>query len=563
MGAMSKRKRIAKKSPEALIEFSLFAPTIEAASLIGSFNDWQDSAMKKDPDGYFRARVALADGLYQYRFKVQSKSWFYPENEWVTITDPYATDIDEATQNGVLRIKNGSRIIDEYVWQHDDKPLPDDHQLVIYELHVGDFSGGEADPFLRGKYSDVIAKLDHLAELGINAIELMPVKEFPGERSWGYNPKHFFATESTYGSISELKHLVDECHRRGMRVLMDGVYNHANSESPLAQIDHDYWFHHHPKDAALNWGPEFNYELYDEQLKTMPARKFIGDVVRFWINEYHIDGIRFDAARQIGNYDFLRWIVGETRETVPFKPFYNVAEFLPPEPSITGPDGPMDGCWHDSFLHTVVGFLQTGECHLEALKDVLDARRKGFMKATNVVNYLSNHDHDRLLAKLGEHGILGDEAFRRARLGAAMLMTAFGIPMLWMGEEFGEFKPKTIDENKIDWQLLGNPQNRELFNYYKSLIALRLQHPALQGDGLSFIHEDIDNQVLAYSRWAESGEKLLVVLNLSGAALHDYHIFNVPEDGNWQEWNEAFQVEASGNQFSLDLPERQARIFIQ
>jgi 1,4-alpha-glucan branching enzyme len=562
---MKKNRKQKKKieQQKANIEFSLFAPTIEEAVLFGSFNDWQDVVMTKGEDGYFRAQLPLADGEYQYRFKVQSKSWFYPENEWQTITDPYATDIDEGTQNGVLRIKDGRRIVDEYVWQHDDKALPNDHQLVIYELHVGDFSGGEADPFIRGKYSDVIAKLDHLTELGINAIELMPVKEFPGERSWGYNPKFFFATESSYGSTAELKNLIDECHARGIRVLMDGVYNHANSESPLTQIDHDYWFHHDPKDPEFNWGPEFNYEFYDEQYDTMPARKFIGDVVRFWIQEYHIDGIRYDAARQIGNYDFMRWIVEQTKEAVPFKPFYNVAEFLPPEPGITGAEGPMDGCWHDFFLHTITGYLKTGECDMEAIKDVIDAKRKGFMQATNVVNYLSNHDHDRLLAKLGEQGIMGDEAFGRARFGATILMTAFGIPMLWMGEEFGEFKPKTIDENKINWQLLAQEQNTDLFNHYKNLIALRRQHPALGTDELSFVHEDVENKVLAYARMAESGEKLLVVLNLSGESLPEYSVMNVPEDGFWQEWNSDVQVEVNLNQMVMDLPERTARVFVK
>jgi 1,4-alpha-glucan branching enzyme len=561
---MRKKKHVKEqKSEEAIIEFNLFAPTIKDAVLIGSFSDWNDLAMKKGADGYFRAQVPLKDGDYQYRFKVQSKSWFYQENQWVTITDPYATDIDDASQNGVVHIKNGQRIVDEYQWQHDDKALPADTQLVIYELHVGDFSGGEADPSSRGKYADVIAKLDYLSELGINAIELMPVKEFPGDRSWGYNPKYFFAAESSYGSTAELKQLIDECHARGIRVLMDGVYNHSHSESPLTQIDHDYWYHHDPKDPQFNWGPEFNYEFFDEKMKTLPARKFIGEVVRFWIQEYHIDGIRYDAARQIGNYDFLRWIVEETKETVPFKPFYNVAEYFPLDPSITGPDGPMDGCWHDLFMPTIVQSLYTDERNLEAIKEVIDAKRKGFMKTANIVNYLSNHDHERLMAKLGEQGIFGEEAFRRAKLGATILMTAFGIPMLWMGEEFGEFKPKTIDENKLNWQFLANKLNRDLFNLYKGLIALRKQHPAFASDNISFFHEDVENKVLAYERWAESGEKLLVVVNFSGQALTAYRVANVPENGCWQEWAGDFKVEVSGNQLALDLPERAARIFIK
>jgi hypothetical protein len=136
------------------IEFALLRPTTKAASLLGSFTDGA-VPMQKGDDGYFRTRIPLVDGVYHYRFRVQSKSWFLPENEWVEITDPYATDIDDASQNGILNIKDGRRIVDEYVWRHDDHVLPPDQSLVIYELHVGDFSGGEDDPFTRGKYTDI------------------------------------------------------------------------------------------------------------------------------------------------------------------------------------------------------------------------------------------------------------------------------------------------------------------------------------------------------------------------------------------------------------------------
>jgi 1,4-alpha-glucan branching enzyme len=310
----------------SLIEFNLFAPYNKGAALVGDFSNWEEIEMQKGKDGYFRTKVELKDGVYQYKFRVQSKSWFFELDQWVDVIDPYATDIDNPTQNAVVRIKDGDRIIDTYVWQHDDKPLPQDDELVIYEMHVGDFSGGEDDPYERGKYKHVVEKLDYLCELGINAIELMPVKEYPGDHSWGYNPRHFFATESSYGTAEGLKRLIDECHARGIRVIMDGIFNHSEAESPLTQIDHDYWYHHSPRDPDNNWGPEFNYEFYDENLDVKPAWKFISDTVRFWIQEYHIDGIRYDAARQIANYDFMHWIVQQAKETANMKPFYNVAE---------------------------------------------------------------------------------------------------------------------------------------------------------------------------------------------------------------------------------------------
>ncbi|MBP5974667.1 alpha amylase C-terminal domain-containing protein [Brasilonema sp. CT11] len=546
------------------IEFNLFAPYNEAASLIGSFSDWEPISMEKGEDGYFRTTVELEDGDYKYKFRVQSKSWFFEQDQWVDVTDPYATDIDEMSGNddSVVHIKDGERVVDTYVWQHDDKHLPANQELVLYELHVGDFSGGEDDPHARGKYKHVVEKLDYLSELGINAVELMPVKEYPGDYSWGYNPRHFFAPESSYGPTAGLKNLVDECHARGIRVIMDGIYNHSESSSPLTQIDHDYWYHHEPRDPDNNWGPEFNYEHYDENLETYPARKFIGDTVRYWVGEYHLDGIRYDAARQIANYDFMHWITEEARNTASMKPFYNIAEHIPETTSITNADGPMDGCWHDSFYHCIKDHICGSTFDLERLKDAIDAKRQGFMGATNVVNYLTNHDHDRLMVELGNNNIFDEEAFRRLKLGAAILLTAMGIPMLWMGQEFGEYKPKTQESSKIEWGLLGNDLNRSLFEYYKGLIHLRKSNHALYTENVDFIHENPEDKVLAYSRWNDEGSRVVVVANFSENFLGEYQVSNFSNNGTWHEWTGNYDVEASDNSITIDIGPYEAKVFV-
>jgi 1,4-alpha-glucan branching enzyme len=546
----------------ASIEFKLWAPYNKAASLIGSFSNWEEIPMEKGKDGFFLTSVKLEDGVHQYKFKVQSKSWFFEPDQWVAVNDPYATDIDDSSQNCNLRIKDGERIVDTYVWKNDDKPLPPDHELVIYELHVGDFSGGEDDPYARGKYKHVVEKLDYLVELGINCIELMPVKEYPGDHGWGYNPRYFFATESSYGTTAELKALIDECHGRGIRVLMDGIYNHSEAESPLTQIDHDYWYHHAPKDPDNNWGPEFNYEFYDEKLETYPARRFIGDVVRFWIEEYHTDGIRYDAARQLGNYDFMHWVVQEAKKTAGMKPFYNIAEHIPQNPAITNADGPMDGAWHENFYSAMIDLLCNEQFDLERLKNALDAKREGYQGATNVVNYLTNHDHNHLMYELGERGILEEAAFKRAKLGSALLMTAMGVPMIWMGEEFAEYKPKTPEQNKIDWTLLGNDKNKGLHDYYQSLIFLRKNNHALFTENIEFFYEQADDRVLAYTRWNDEGSRVVVIANLSGNFLKDYTIPHIPADGTWHEWVSDYDVEVSGNTLVLDLPEYEAKVLV-
>ena len=544
------------------IEFKLLAPYNKEAALIGSFSNWENIPMEKDDQGYFRTQIELEDGVYQYKFRVRSKSWFFEPDQWVDVVDPYATDIDNPTQNGVIRIKDSKKIVDSYVWQHDDKPLPPDHELVIYEMHVGDFSGGEDDPYPRGNYQHVIEKLDYLCELGINAIELMPIKEYPGDYSWGYNPRYFLATESSYGSTEDLKQLIDECHARGIRIIMDGIYNHSEASSPLTQIDHDYWYHHKPRDPDNNWGPEFNYEHYDENLKTYPARKFIGDVVRFWIEEYHIDGIRYDAARQIGNYDFMHWIVDQAKKTAGDKPFYNIAEHIPETTSITNIDGPMDGCWHDSFYHTVKAHICGDKFDLEELKNVLDCKRQGFMGATNVVNYLTNHDHERLMVSLANREIFDEAAFKRAKLGTVMLMTAVGVPLIWMGEEFGDYQPLDPEPSKIDWKILSNDNNRGLWEYYKGLINLRKHNHALYTENIDFFHEDPESKVLAYTRWNDRGSQVVVVANFSDNYLAGYRVPHFPENGTWHEWTGNYEIESGDDNILIDLPEYEAQVFV-
>ncbi|CAF5030206.1 unnamed protein product [Rotaria sp. Silwood1] len=242
--------------------FTLFAPYNKQAALrlknanVRMFG--VDILMEKDEsDGYFRATVDLADGIYHYQFKIQTKSWFEEEPEpalpnyddeeykdmtqeekqektqaytklideirernrqrereatfteiWYTFVDPYATDVDERGSDdahkavGILTIKNGKRIIDEYEWKYDNCSLPPDEELVIYEIHVGDFSGGDNDTHARGQFKHVQEKIEYLKELGVNAIELMPIKEYPvNVRS---SPHDVQYKVSSFQSISEM-----------------------------------------------------------------------------------------------------------------------------------------------------------------------------------------------------------------------------------------------------------------------------------------------------------------------------------------------------------------------
>ncbi|CAF0732391.1 unnamed protein product [Adineta steineri] len=617
--------------------FELFAPYNKQAGLrLKNANARMfglDIPMKlNEQDGYWRVTLDLADGIYHYQYKIVTKSWFEPEPEpalpdytndetktfeenqenrknyyneheklvqevkernkkreeeitftevWYTFVDPYATEVDERGSDdafrsvGILVFKNGKKIIDEYEWKYDNHvPLVSNDKLIIYEIHIGDF---------QDKFTNVTAKMDYFVELGITAVEIMPIKEFPGKIGWGYTPRYYLAVENAYGTTAELKEMIDAFHKHGIRVIMDGVYNHCDVSAPYAAIDHDYWFHHEPKDRVYCWGPEWNYGRYDEKYQVWPARKYIGDSVRYFISEFHTDGIRFDAATQINNEEFLTAIAQQSREQARdrgYAPnFFCVGEYLPDKvESVMSNGGPMDAIWHDSLYWKLREAIVFDTLDWEELKNVTDGRRQGYKNITDIVNYQSNHDHDRLLIELGkERQIFDVDAFRRVRMAFAFQATSYGLMMIWMGEEIGEYKEKTPGVAKLDWSLIedrvdnSNAINKEQLQYYKDVIQLRKLNPALTTPNLEFIYDHIDNQIMAWYRWNTTDNDIqkqenhvVTVCNWSSTTYEQYEILNIPRNGRWYEWlNNDKEYIAENNKLTIDnFIDHTIRIFI-
>ncbi|CAF1326036.1 unnamed protein product [Adineta ricciae] len=617
--------------------FELFAPYNKQAGLrLKNANARMfglDIPMELNPDdGYWRVTLDLADGIYHYQFKVVTRSWFEVEPEpalpdyiddetksvdeneqirktyreeheklvqqvkernqkreeeitftevWYTFVDPYATEVDERGSDdafrsvGILIFKNGKRIVDEYEWKYDNYvPLAGNDKLIIYEIHIGDF---------QDRFKDVTEKMEYFVSLGITAVEIMPIKEYPGQIGWGYTPRYYFAVESAYGTTAELKEMIDTFHKHGIRVIMDGVYNHCDVSAPYTAIDHDYWFHHEPKDPKYCWGPEWNYGKFDEKFQVWPARKYIADSVQYFINEFHTDGIRFDAATQINNDEFLRILSQQAKQQARVRgyapDFFCVGEYLPDRiESVLSNGGPMDGLWHDSFYWKLRDAIVFDAVNWNELKDVIDSRRQGYRNLVDIVNYQSNHDHDRLLVELGkERQIFDRDAFHRVRLGLAIQATAFGLMMIWMGEEIGEYKEKTPGVAKLDWSLIedrednSNSINREHLQYYKDVIQLRKRNAALTTPNLDFIYEHTDNQILVWYRWNNETDKsriqenhVVVVCNWSSQTYEKYEIFNMPRNGHWYEWlNNDKEYLVEHNKLIVEnLMDHSARIFV-
>lgn len=528
---------------------ALFAPTIDRVELVGDFNRGaeQPIVLERGDDGWHRFSLAgVPDGVYRYRFRLRSRSWFREEAPEVELFDPEAAEIEreqgesEATAASiwsVVRIRGGERILEDHQWEHDDVPLANNAEIIIYELHVGAFSGGEADGVGRGRFTDVIKKLDYLEDLGINAIELLPVTAFPDRRSWGYTPISFFAPDPSYGTPAELKRLIDAAHGRGMRVILDLVLNHTSTKHPLTEVDHDFWFYHDVQDPENSWGPQFNFEHHDESTDLNPALLHTSRAVRFWVEEYHIDGIRYDAARQIRHYHVLQRFSEVARQAAPDKPFLNAAEYLPPRADLIR-QGAMDATWYDTFYHAVhAQLLVEGQIDLDTLMTAIDSSRADFHHNSEIVNYTSNHDKSRLFESLGEKKhIVEGPAFGRAHLAATILMTSVGMPMLFMGDEYGVPTPFDPECCPIDWTLLQHERNRNLFNHYRRLIELRRTNDALKQSNISFLQADADAAILSWSRWTEGGARVVVVANLRDEPKSDWRVENMPADGRYLDW---------------------------
>ena len=166
------------------------------------------------------------------------------------------------------------------------------------------------------------------------------------------------------------------------------------------------------------------------------------------------------------------------------------------------------------------------------------------------------------MVELGKRDIFGEAAFKRVKLGAILLMTAVGIPMVWMGEEFGEYQPLNQEAGKIDWTLLGGDNNKHLFAHYKGLINLRKGNHALYTENIDFFYEDPEAKVIAYTRWNDEGSRVVVVANFSDQYLADYTVPSFPADGTWHEWTGNYDIEAGDGQIAIDLPEYEAQVFV-
>ena len=536
------------------VTLALLAPYKKFVLIRGDFNNWNasETVMNMQQDGLWWKTLNLSPGTYKYQYVV---------NGTLILADPFSPDVDW-TINGhedwhpenaktVLRVPKP-----QFNWTDGDYVTPAKADFVIYEVHIGDFSPS-------GKIQGLIDKLGYIKDLGITAIELMPNYEFPGGRSWGYNPSFYMAPESSYGTPDDFKRLVNEAHKIGIAVLMDMVYNHSDATCPLYQLyGTDYAQSPYYHAVSNPWGfPDFDHYK--------PAtQRFVDRVNKYWMDDYHVDGFRFDYTRgydetsEAGNLNLLNRMATVAHINKPAA--YLIAEHLPQDPAVATKTQ-MDAEWHDTFHDQMKANLREGQFegnfygNLAVTARAVDYSLDGFTKTTQVINYLESHDEQRIIWEVQTNPAIGyDLALQKSRLGAAVLFTAAGTPMMYMGEEFGMDTKKTLDWNKLKWNYLTQPKTKALYEYYKKIIQFRDNHEALRKGSIQILKKFISQKTIVYERkWNE--QKIIVAANFSRAA----QTVDIPLDGmeHWYEFLTDSDEGTADTLKSFNLPGSSARIF--
>ena len=530
------------------VSFRVWAPHASQAFVMGDFNEWQPEtvAMLAEENGYWSVDVPQAKAQQGYKYFLKTPSGDFARN------DPYAKQLTNSVGNSVVYDPH-------FDWGEDHFQPPTWNELVVYEIHVGSFNVKEQGKI--GDFYGVIDRLNYFKSLGINAIEIMPVAEFPGGLSWGYNPAHPFAVESEYGGPDALKALVKAAHAKGIAVLLDVVYNHFGpTDMDLWQFDG--WnenglggiYFYNDWRAKTPWGdtrPDYGRP---------EVRQYIRDNAMMWLEEFRIDGLRMDMIPYIRNvnadgnpdndltegYKMIQNINAEIKSKFGGSKF-TVAEDLHTLSAITAPVelGGMgySSQWDAEFVHPIREVIITMDDHARDMMAVEKALLHRYNDDVfQRVIYTESHDEvangkARVVQEIaGQDDVNTWYAKKRSTLGVALVMTAPGVPMLFQGQAILEDK-WFQDSDPIDWSRFS--EFKGITKLYRDLINLRTNKwgvsRGLTGQGIEILHLDNEQKLIAFHRFMDGGggDSVVVVMNFSQRAVQDFSLA-FPTEGSWK-----------------------------
>ncbi|KST69255.1 malto-oligosyltrehalose trehalohydrolase [Mastigocoleus testarum] len=555
-----------------ICKFTLWAPLFKEVAVHLLTPQEKIVSLERTERGYWEGEVAGVEPgtLYFYQIDGEDRA-------------------DPASNSQPKGVHGPSEVLDSnaFTWNDRDwKGIPV-KEMVIYELHVGTFTS-------EGTFTAIIEKLSYLRELGVNAIEIMPVAQFPGERNWGYDGVFPYAVQNSYGGVNGLKQLVDACHQQGIAVILDVVYNHLGPEGNYLWGLQTYFTDKY----KTPWGSAINYD----DAHSDGVRNYFVENVLYWLNDYHIDALRLDAVHAI--YDCgAKHILQEMAEAVTKysqdqgRKYYLIAESDLNDPRIirsqeVGGYG-VDAQWSDDFhhiLHTLLTKENQGYyadfgkleqlakiycCGYVYTWDYSEFRQRyhgnvpSDCKASQFVVCAQNHD------QVGNR-MLGDRltgliSFEAQKIAAAVVLLSPFVPMLFMGEEYGETAPflyfvshgdpglieavregrknefaafhaegeapdpqaeETFKRSRLNWDLHRQGKHKILWQFYQKLLQLRRQNPALAKLDCKQLEVSIvePEKVLCLRRW-EGENQVVCWINFDSSVTEIST--NLPE-GNWE-----------------------------
>ena len=544
--------------------FVLYAPGKQSVVLLGDFNDYAPTnkyMMKKDGNYFWTTVSGLEEGVeYGYQYLVDGTT---------KIGDPYATKIldpwndkwIDASVYPNLKAYPAEYTSDivsvfelnpvEFTWTATSYERPAENSLAIYELLVRDFTE-------EGSINAVTAKLDYLETLGVNAIELMPIQEFDGNDSWGYNPCFFFAADKAYGTEEAYKTFIDECHKRDIAVIIDVVFNHATGQHPYAKM---WWDGGANKTASNN--PFFNVDaphnwsvFHDFNHTYSETVAYIDDVLEYWMEEYNVDGFRFDLTKGFvqnpGNYDASGYsaqrigILKHYAQTIRavdedayiiFEHFCDQSE----ETELYNSVGAL--CWNNNqrggYKESVLGFTGGGKSNFSDFK-------KGR------INNIETHDEERIAYDAIKYAQTWakpwDVLTKRLQAVYAFHFLTPYPKMMWQFGELGY--DVSIEENgrtgrkPVRWNYLEDASRKALYDAMSKIVSWRTDNEEYYGQDNVTVHTwNVNDSHMSGKTLVM--DRVIVVANFTNAQAST--TVNVPNAGEWTNLMTGEKVQLNGS----------------
>lgn len=577
----------------------LQAPDKNEVFVVGDFNDWEPQnqfQMKKDGDFFWLQIDNLTPGAeYAYQYLI---------DERIYIADPYCDKIlheldrfipgsiypelkafPTKAQNPIgfyntVSVLQTSQI--DYQWQVNDFVKPPKEKLVIYELLIRDFfnNGDES-------YQNLIDTLSYIKGLGVNAIELMPITEFSGNDSWGYNPNFMFAVDKAYGTRNDLKKFIDKAHEMGIAVILDMVLNQQEQPSPLILMDFDLTTSQvTPENPYFNVSATHPFNVfYDMNHESTLTQSFVDTVNHYWLNEYRFDGFRFDLSKgftqtnygedvgawssyDAGRVALLKRMADEIWSYSPDA--YVILEHFADnseETDLANHGMMLWGNMHGSYGENISGNPQN--------IDWIYHETRGW-NSPNLIGYMESHDEERQMFNAASGGRTLTEALERIKAAHAFMVMVPGPKMIWQFGELGydisinengrtgqKPNPWDVSENRPYYL---NPDRTRLRIVMSLLNALKIENNVFTNGDFNFITPSESVKQLRFKNSSNienpsDNDEMSAVIVANFSTSPEIANVSFPLNGTWYRYFEDESIEINGNSITEELQPAELRVY--